>query len=1356
MKVYVHGNCQSYVIARMLEQIYPAWDIKYFEIHAQPIIDENHEYRRIVSESDIILAQPIHDGYRGRTDLSLSWVRQEMRRGAALAVFPSMHFAGHHIGVAELGLPADLSYDAVVALMVASGASPDGICKTLMSPEYLSSGFIESEIALSIGEIRRREIADGMDVPISPFLEEHARLAAMFHIVNHPFRATYAYMINGILQFLGFSERVGSSGADWQPVPHMPLLPAVRRYLDRADRRGPKEPDDYGDLVHIAHHPPMTLPDFYRAMALQLQGVDRQRMIAAVLRENWARELATRLFSAGIAQTLNWSTDVLAAMGVSAALQPCFGLGVQEQDSMSGGSLATADVPDLAAEVPREAVDLGEQHAAAEAAHARGDLQEALRIWESIRAQFHDDPEAFRRPAAALRSAGQFDDAELIVREGRALLPQDLGLAVEYGWIAYQRGDAATALDRWRAAMEEFPEHPAGSVYAALVLRDMGRYDEADELLAVAEAKFPDDPWPAADRATLSNVRGAWLEASGRWDRFRARFPDHAAGYIGAAWAFRSRGMYDLADILLSEGEKRFPDLSDILRDRANVAHDRGDWEEAARRWARVRSAFPDDQSGFFQGAKALLALRRHEEAEAVLADGCARFPADARFYIEIAEAAGSRGDRREALRRWIAARRRFPLDRLIQERLFEARMRLVEADPDAMDRAETDLVAPGDQHMHDVMTSFESIGGALFGCEFGAVQRAFGAEPLSLLRWADLAPEHITAALEERFAGVGQLDNTEIFTYGTSAGDEYGTRDKRFHMVMHTFVMANNDAAEKVLQSACRRLQYLRRKLIDDLESAAKIFVYKLTYANLTPEQLRRIHSAIRSYGSATLLYVRYSEPGHPDGSVEAVEPGLLVGYLDRFGASRDGKALPIPIDSWASVCKSAYELWKAGASEGAGAELAPPQIAAAVSPPSVSRLPMIRWSDGLIAHLRREAENSEADNMQRRLRTALADVATGVTTGLHERLSRIAHDYPGYSRDDSWFFENFLLTAIASGAFHLVEQIVREHFSAVWRCQVTIAPSTMPVPVARWEVISRECSRFVFHPDVFQADEAISTILFWIRILPLCDSFHRSDNLVRGAVDLSLWDVGLVPGISFSDNNPRHFLAPDPMFLSLQGYRQLRADHDRQGIPWDERIPSALWRGSTTGAWDNNDWETLPRIRLCRIAAAGDGRIDAGINSVVQMTAEVEAEIRASGLMRATVASETFAQHKYQIDIDGNTNSWPGLFHKLYSGSPVLKVQSRQGYRQWYYDRLVPWYNYVPVSADMADLCAKIDWLRANDARAREIGERGRELAAGLDYEGELVKAGPVIVAAMRQHAFLETMQSAKTFAPAARGGA
>jgi len=146
----------------------------------------------------------------------------------------------------------------------------------------------------------------------------------------------------------------------------------------------------------------------------------------------------------------------------------------------------------------------------------------------------------------------------------------------------------------------------------------------------------------------------------------------------------------------------------------------------------------------------------------------------------------------------------------------------------------------------------------------------------------------------------------------------------------------------------------------------------------------------------------------------------------------------------------------------------------------------------------------------------------------------------------------------------------------------------------------------------------------------------------------------------------------------------------------------------------------------------------MDAGITQIMHVVDPIHvSEIRNSGLIRPIVPAADFQNFKYQIDIDGFTNSWPGLFQKLLTGSPVLKVASPHGYRQWYYDRLKPWVNFVPVASDMADLIEKIEWLRGHDEAARQIGEQGRALAESLDYGGELERSGRTITAAFRYFA-------------------
>ncbi|HVY16399.1 MAG TPA: glycosyl transferase family 90, partial [Rhodopila sp.] len=202
------------------------------------------------------------------------------------------------------------------------------------------------------------------------------------------------------------------------------------------------------------------------------------------------------------------------------------------------------------------------------------------------------------------------------------------------------------------------------------------------------------------------------------------------------------------------------------------------------------------------------------------------------------------------------------------------------------------------------LMLSFESLGGWGHGCEFGLVQRHFNAEPLGLLRWADIGYEHLLAALETRFDGVGDKENTVVFV-PENGQDEYWTIDTRYHMAMRTFVKTSACSCEQMRQRAERRLLYLKSKLIEDLTSGEKIFVYKNMRRNLTQEEAQKLQTAISAYGPGTLAYIAKADREHPHGTIMQSNPKLLTAYIDRFTFSQDEKFLGSSIDLFLDVCR-------------------------------------------------------------------------------------------------------------------------------------------------------------------------------------------------------------------------------------------------------------------------------------------------------------------------------------------------------------------------------------------------------------------------------------------------------------------
>jgi hypothetical protein len=233
----------------------------------------------------------------------------------------------------------------------------------------------------------------------------------------------------------------------------------------------------------------------------------------------------------------------------------------------------------------------------------------------------------------------------------------------------------------------------------------------------------------------------------------------------------------------------------------------------------------------------------------------------------------------------------------------------------------------------------------------------------------------------------------------------------------------------------------------------------------------------------------------------------------------------------------------------------------------------------------------------------------------------------------------------------------------------------------------------------------------------------------------DASFWNV-----VSFSSNCPDAVLVPDSGFFASGGWSDFRARMNVQRLPWEERTPRVFWRGSATGIkryWpprgaDDLGW--LPRAEFCarvRGSSAIAAVSDVGISRWEGWDPEWARRLEKSVPVANTVPKEEFAKFRYIFDIDGWSNSWEGLFTSLLTGACVLKVQSEYGFRQWYYERLVPWTHFVPIRADLADLECNVRWALDNSGRASEIGEAGRGVVESMDYFDELDTAVDRVIA-------------------------
>ncbi len=290
----------------------------------------------------------------------------------------------------------------------------------------------------------------------------------------------------------------------------------------------------------------------------------------------------------------------------------------------------------------------------------------------------------------------------------------------------------------------------------------------------------------------------------------------------------------------------------------------------------------------------------------------------------------------------------------------------------------------------------------------------------------------------------------------------------------------------------------------------------------------------------------------------------------------------------------------------------------------------------------------------------------------------------------------------------------------------QFLVEPNGLNHSAVRWNARSPEHCLFAFNPDL-SGEQVRNLTIRLLHLLPLITAFHRSKDFIAGAIFINLGDYADTDGIAFCSNRDGQLLIPDTDFLGTKGYSLTRNHFEINRIPWEDRRAIAFWRGNTTGIRTGESWNSIPRIQLCEICNKEDVRsfFDVGLSGLAQIPKYEIKKVTNSGLMRDYVPILSSDQYKYQIDIDGNSNAWSGFFQKLLSGSAILKVASPHRFRQWYYDRLIPWEHFVPVESDMTDLVEKTQWLIANDDKAMLIGQKGAELASNLPYDLEIGEA-------------------------------
>lgn len=171
---------------------------------------------------------------------------------------------------------------------------------------------------------------------------------------------------------------------------------------------------------------------------------------------------------------------------------------------------------------------------------------------------------------------------------------------------------------------------------------------------------------------------------------------------------------------------------------------------------------------------------------------------------------------------------------------------------------------------------------------------------------------------------------------------------------------------------------------------------------------------------------------------------------------------------------------------------------------------------------------------------------------------------------------------------------------------------------------------------------------------------------------------------------------------------------DYKFEEIPWKDKKPTAVFRGSSTGEGVEIDTnQRLKVVYLSHITKPDEKNIyylDAGITKWnlrpkklmgYEYLQVIDINSLPFGLSNKLSPYEQ-SKYKYIIHIDGHVSAFR-LSYELSLNSVILLVKSK--WNVWFSHMLKPYIHYVPVKEDLSDLIVQIKWCRDNDEKCIEI---------------------------------------------------
>lgn len=532
------------------------------------------------------------------------------------------------------------------------------------------------------------------------------------------------------------------------------------------------------------------------------------------------------------------------------------------------------------------------------------DWPAALQSWLKIRDLSEPTQSWYWNLIVCHRQLKQIETAATVVSEALKQFPTDLRFLKTAAEVQSALNNHELAARYRQLILDNVEQSEANYLKLGDAYTTAKDPESALQTFAKAATAYPNSLELIASLGACLERSGYWDQAAAHYQRSIERLGESAELCTAHLRTLRKARQLKDAEKYLSDYRLKLPAAVGILQEQARLAGAMRQWALSLQYWKEVvsRDASPESIGGY---ASVLRYLGQHAEAERIITQAITDHPSNLALKISQAQISNDKGEWQRAVEQWGALTHINPSHPAITRGLREAVFSL-RAQGLSQANTQAELPPASDEQAQNIalVTRFESIGE---NCEFGLFQRAVGAEPLGLLRFAGITPDHFVKALSSQLSGIGNPNFTRMNTEGT----EYVTRDTRYGMAMHTFITPGAAEREKIFEMACKKIQFLRRKLIEDLEEGSKILVYSVI-GKASAAQREKMLTAVKNYGPNKILFV-YEEGtvNFPANAVTLLSEDMAIGIRPRRPENVPLNS-DIPISAWLAICRDALSVFR------------------------------------------------------------------------------------------------------------------------------------------------------------------------------------------------------------------------------------------------------------------------------------------------------------------------------------------------------------------------------------------------------------------------------------------------------------